>query len=318
MWTALFSSLSPAGRRAKLSTLIFHRVLQVPDPMFPGEMHAAQFNAVCGWLRRWFNVLPLDQAVQRLADGSLPARAATITFDDGYADNHDIALPILQRHGLNATFFVATGFLNGGCMWNDTLIESVRRCPRETLDLTGTPLFELGCLPLQTLAQRRQAIERLIGAVKYLAQPERNHCVSAVAKCAAAPLPNDLMMTDDKVRMLRRAGMVVGAHTVSHPILARLSHDRIRDEIVRSRDTLQYLLDEPVALFAYPNGKPDQDYLANAVDVVRSLGFAAAMSTKWGAARQSSDLFQLPRFTPWDQGSFRFGSRLAKNLLQRA
>lgn len=315
MWKAAFSLLAPAGRGAKLSTLIFHRVLPAPDPMFPGEMHAVQFDAVCGWLRRWFNVLPLDQAVRRLANGSLPPRAAAITFDDGYADNHDIALPILQRHGLNATFFVATGFLNGGRMWNDTLIEAVRRCPRETLDLAGTALSELGCLLLRTVEQRQQAVVRIIDTAKYLAQPERDQCVADVARCAAAILPNDLMMTDHQVRMLRRAGMLVGAHTVSHPILARLNRDCIRDEIGRSRDTLQNLLDEPIGLFAYPNGKPDQDYRIDAVEVVRSLGFAAAMSTKWGAACQSSDLFQLPRFTPWDRGSFGFASRLARNLL---
>ena len=318
MWKAAFSLLSPAGRGAKLNTLMFHRVLPAPDPLFPGEMHAIQFDAVCGWLQRWFNVLPLDQAVRRLVSGSLPARAAAITFDDGYADNHDIALPILQRHGLKATFFVATGFLNGGRMWNDTLIEAVRRSPRETLDLTGTPLSELGCLPLQTTMQRQHAIGRIIGAAKYLAQPERDQCVADVARCAAATLPDDLMMTDHQVRMLRRTGMLVGAHTVSHPILARLDRDRIRDEIGRSRDTLQFLLDEPVGLFAYPNGKPDQDYLADAVEVVRNFGFDAAVSTKWGAACQSSDLFQLPRFTPWDRGRFGFGSRLAQNLLRRA
>lgn len=318
MWKAAFSLLSPAGKGAKLSTLMFHRVLAAPDPLFPGEMYAGQFDAICGWLRRWFNVLPLDQAVYRLANDSLPARAATITFDDGYADNHDIALPILQRHGLEATFFVATGFLNGGRMWNDTLTEAVRRCPRETLDLTNTPLSALGCLPLQTVMQRQRAIGHIIGAAKYLAQPERDQCVVDVARCSAASLPDDLMMTDHQVRMLRCAGMLVGAHTVSHPILARLDRDHIRDEIGRSRDTLQSLLNEPVRLFAYPNGKPGQDYLADAVEVVRSLGFDAAMSTKWGAASQSSDLFQLPRFTPWDKGSFGFGSRLAHNLLRRA
>lgn len=318
MWKTAFSLLSPAGRGAKLSTLMFHRVLPAPDPLFPGEMHAVQFDAVCGWLRRWFNVLPLDQAVRGLVNDSLPARAATITFDDGYADNHDIALPILQRHGLEATFFVSTGFLNGGRMWNDTLIEAVRRCQRETLDLTGTPLSSLGRLPLQTVVQRRHAIGCVVGAAKYLAQPERDQCVADVARSAAATLPDDLMMTDHQVRMLRRAGMLVGAHTVSHPILARLDRDRIRNEIGRSRETLQVLLDEPVGLFAYPNGKPDTDYLPDAVDIVRSLGFDAAMSTKWGAACQSSDLFQLPRFTPWDKGRFGFGSRLAHNLLRPA
>ena len=68
------------------------------------------------WVRDWFNVLPLSEAASRLAQGTLPARALSITFDDGYADNREIAAPILQRLGLSATFFIATSFLGGGCM----------------------------------------------------------------------------------------------------------------------------------------------------------------------------------------------------------
>ena len=71
----------------------------------------------------------------RLQQGRLPPRALAITFDDGYADNRTVAAPLLERHGLPCTFFVATGFLDGGRMWNDTLIETVRRAPGQTLDL---------------------------------------------------------------------------------------------------------------------------------------------------------------------------------------
>jgi peptidoglycan/xylan/chitin deacetylase (PgdA/CDA1 family) len=123
----LFDVLAPSGARGRLSILIFHRILAAPDALLPDELDAARFDAVCGWLRRWFNVLPLDEAVRQLAAGDLAARALSITFDDGYADNHNVALPILARHGMCATFFVATGFLDGGRMFNDTLIEAVRR-----------------------------------------------------------------------------------------------------------------------------------------------------------------------------------------------
>lgn len=115
-----------------MSIAIFHRVLEAPDPLFAEEMHRARFDEVCAWLSAWFNVLPLDEAVKRLKQGALPDRALAITFDDGYADNHDIALPVLKAHGLCATFFVATDFLDGGRMWNDTVIESVRGCTAHT------------------------------------------------------------------------------------------------------------------------------------------------------------------------------------------
>lgn len=76
------------------------------------------------------DVLARAEAVRALAEHRLPTRALAITFDDGYADNHDVALPILRRLALPATFFTATGFLDGGCMFNDIVIEAVRGGPR--------------------------------------------------------------------------------------------------------------------------------------------------------------------------------------------
>src|SRR5206468_3278604 len=127
--------LSPQGARGRLTVLIFHRVLPEFDPLMPDVHDAHQFDAVCRSLRRWFHVMPLDLAARRLAERSLPARSLAITFDDGYADNLEVALPILLRHGLTATFFVSTGFLDGGRMWNDTVIEAVRRTAHQELDL---------------------------------------------------------------------------------------------------------------------------------------------------------------------------------------
>ncbi len=108
---AIAHLLSPGGIGARLSILIFHRVLSQTDPLFPGEQDIHRFDQVLSWVSRWFNVMALDDAVSRLRAGTLPARAAAITFDDGYADNASNALPVLQRHGMEATFFVATSFL---------------------------------------------------------------------------------------------------------------------------------------------------------------------------------------------------------------
>jgi peptidoglycan/xylan/chitin deacetylase (PgdA/CDA1 family) len=306
--------LSPAGARARLSVLIFHRVLPEPDPLFPDEIDAARFAQVCAWARQWFQVLPLAQAVQRLREGTLPARALAISFDDGYADNHDIALPILQRAGLNATFFVSTGFLGGGRMWNDTLIESVRLTRRDSLDLSAAGVPGLAVLPTATLEQRRAAIPQLIRACRYLPPAERERAVAAVAQAAAAALPDTLMMSPAQVQGLHRAGMGVGGHTVNHPILARLAPDEARREIEGGKAALEALLQARVPLFAYPNGRPDEDFKADHAQMVRAAGFDAAVTTAWGSAHAGTDPYQLPRFTPWDRSRWAFGLRMSRNL----
>jgi len=308
-----FSLMSPGGRSARLSVLIFHRVLAEPDSLFPNEMHARRFDAVCGWLASWFNMLPLDKAVSCLKDGMLPSRAACITFDDGYADNHHIAVPILQRHGLTATFFIATGFLDGGRMWNDTIIETMRACTMPVLDLSS---LGLGQYTFGSIQDRQVAIAALVNKIKYRAMDERITTTEQIAKLGKVLPPHDLMMTSQQVKALRHAGMQIGAHTVTHPILARLADQQAREEIQSSRNFLEQLLSERVGLFAYPNGKPGEDYTPQNVALVRSLDFDAAVSTAWGASGSGDDLFQIRRFTPWDQTRLRFGTRLLANFRQ--
>lgn len=314
MLKQLLGWMSPAGPKARLSVLILHRVLPEPDLLFPDETDASRFNEVCGWLTTWFNVLALDDAVARLKAGTLPARAACITFDDGYADNFHVAMPILQGHGLSATFFIATGFLDGGRMWNDTIIESIRVCAMPVLDLSS---LGLGRHALRSIDDRRATIAALINQIKYRPVEERISITEQLGHLAGVQLPQDLMMTSHEVKAMRRAGMQIGAHTVSHPILARLTDEQARQEIQDSKTFLEQLLGERVGLFAYPNGRAREDYSPQSVDAVRSLGFDAAVSTQRGSSSMGDDLFQIRRFTPWDQTRLRFGARLLSNLRQQ-
>lgn len=302
---AMTGSWAPAS----LSVLIFHRVVPAPDALFPEEMHADRFDRLLAQLARSFHVLPLGEAVAALDQGRLPRGALSITFDDGYADNAEVALPLLQRHGLRASFFVATGFLDGGRMFNDSVIEILRHARGESIDLEA---FGLGRLPIADAAQRRAAIDRLLPQVKYLELKARESAVATLRRAAGDPeLPRNLMMRSAQVRELHRAGMEVGGHTVRHPILRVLPDADARAEIAGGRETLQTLIDAPVDVFAYPNGVPGQDYDERHVEMVRGLGFRAAVSTRAGTVRAASDRFQLPRFTPWDLSPARWMARLA-------
>jgi len=297
----------------RLSVLGYHRVLPQRDALFPLEPTAAEFEERMRWVKANFEVLPLAEAVRALARRRLPKRALSITFDDGYADNYRIALPILLRLGLPATFFVATGFLDGGCMFNDVVIEALRAAPGPDLDLAE---LGLGSHPVGSPVERAAAIERILARLKYF-EPERRRRVSAeIARRAGSRTPTDLMMTSHEVRALRAAGMEIGAHTVTHPILAEIPLARARHEMETSRAQLEKITGAPVRLFAYPNGSPRRDYYAEHAALARELGFDAAVSTAWGAARSGDDLYQIPRFTPWDRADWRFGLRLAHNAMR--
>jgi peptidoglycan/xylan/chitin deacetylase (PgdA/CDA1 family) len=303
--------VSPGGRDGRLSILMYHRLLPCADPILQGAVHAEAFDKQMDAIKTHFNCLPLGaEAVSRLRDGTLPPRAVCVTFDDGYRDNVEIALPILLRHRVPATFFIATGYLDGGRMFNDIVIEALHQAQRAEIDLSdlGLPRF-----PLATPSHRRLAIDAILRHAKYLTAPERTRFADCVAARAGVSPTAGLMMDAEQLHTLVRADMEIGAHTVTHPMLSQSDPRDARNEIAASKAQLEALTGRPVRVFAYPNGIPGRDYGAEHVAMVREAGFEAAVSTSWGSATRDSDLYQLPRFTPWDRTPLRFAARMLHN-----
>lgn len=301
--------LAPGGRHGRHQVLIFHRVLAHPDPLLGGDLDQAAFRGVVEYLSRHFAVLPLSEAVTRLRQGELPRNSVSITFDDGYRDNYELALPVLRQAGVPATIFVASAFLNGGRMWNDTVIETVRRLPDGPVDLA--PLG-LGRQAVGSVQERVSLVGKILPAIKY--QPiERREELAALVGSLAPALPDDLMMSSDQVRALPGQGIEVGGHTRTHPILARLDAEAARAEIQGGKADLERILGQPVRLFAYPNGKFGTDFGAEHVQMVRDAGFEAAVSTDWGVCSRDSNPWRLPRFTPWANSPEKFALGMLRN-----
>jgi peptidoglycan/xylan/chitin deacetylase (PgdA/CDA1 family) len=298
-----------AMRRPRHHTLIFHRVLRDVDPMSPGEPTADWFRRLVAMLAANFQVISLQEAVRRAAAGELSGQTVSITFDDGYADNFTIALPILQAFGVPATFFVASGFLDGGRMWNDSIIETIRRLgdgPHE-VDVPGTDHFDLS-----DWDSRRRAAAAIITAWKHLPPAERQARVDALAG-RVKELPGDLMLSTEQLRALAGSpGVTIGGHTRTHPILASLGEVQAREEIENGKSDLEDKLQCALSLFAYPNGRLGQDYRPEHAKLVREAGFRAAVSTDWGTLDASTDRFRVPRFTPWHKNLRRFAMDLTR------
>jgi len=256
-------------------------------------------------------VLPLREAVFRLREGRLPRRACCVTFDDGYADNLTVALPILEKYQLPATVFVATGYLDGGRMFNDAVIDAIRVTSAESLDLSN---LGLGRHELSSIEQRRAAIAVLLEQLKYRPPAQRAADVERLVEASGCSgLPGDIMLTSAQVGELARRGIEIGGHTDSHAVLTTLADDQARAEIDKGKKRLEVIIEKPVTVFAYPNGRPNRDYAARHAAIVRELGFELAVSTARGVANPETDHYQLPRFTPWDLTLAKWSLRLHLN-----
>lgn len=289
----------------KLNILIYHRVMPEPDPLRPWEIDAQQFRKHLEWISGVFNVIPLAEAVQQLKTGTLKRRSLVITFDDGYLDNATIALPLLKKAGLHATFFCTSAWLDGGLMWNDQVIESIRRWPDKTISVDE---LKLKSLPVQSIQEKNKAIESILPKLKYQEQDKRQAIADALtARVDGLP---DLMMQREQIKLLYQEGMGIGGHSHSHPILSGIDDETLKEEIEKNKQILEATLQTQLTLFSYPNGKSQTDFRAEQIRFIENAGYVASVTTEMGVASTQSDLFKLPRFTPWDKTQNRFLVRL--------
>jgi peptidoglycan/xylan/chitin deacetylase (PgdA/CDA1 family) len=309
----LLSWLSPAGSRARLFILTYHRVLAESDPLLPQEPDAAMFAAQLDVLGNYCQVLPLPEATKRLRAGSLPARAACITFDDGYANNLHVAAPILEAHAMTATIFIAVDAVRRGIMWNDLIIEAVRAASGR-IDMSA---LQSDALDLASIS-RASAVDQLLEKMKYMPLERRWELATELFKANANTDAPRLMLHESEVGELAKRGHDVGAHTINHPILRGLKGDDARHEIGESGRWIAARTGCFPKSFAYPNGRPNRDYDDSHVAMVREAGFELAVSTAWGCASSRSDSYQLPRCAPWGLASKAFPLRLAKTYLHSA
>ena len=254
-WPLISRRLAPGGINGKLSIFIFHRVLPEADPLLPFEPSAEEFDWMVSFISRTFNVLPLGEAASMLKAGTLPPAAATITFDDGYADNLLVAWPILKRYEVPATFFIATSFLEGGRMWNDDVIEAFRLSRKDELDLRE---FDLGIHRLTDTASRVNGYEAVLGKLKYFEHRLRSETAREIARRCEVPAVAELMMTHRQLRLLHDEGAEIGGHTRTHPILERLDDTAALQEIESGKQELEALWVRPCMSLpiqtAYPAG----------------------------------------------------------------
>ena len=311
-YKTLASIASPGGVKGKLQIFIFHRVLDKPDVFSMGEPDIKRFDRLLNILSGSFNILSIGEAVERISSSTLPARAACITFDDGYLDNYTNAFPILKKYNLPATIFIATDYIGRGIMWNDIVIESIKSFTGK-LDLPELDIDNEECT---TDNQRIRIIMDILPKIKHLPQQERESYVSQIESITGYKRAQ-LMMNPDEIIELHNHGITIGAHTGSHPILANLSFEESMYEISESKKILEELLNETIDYFAYPNGKPGSDYTGKDVEIVKKLGFKAAVSTQLSIATKNDNIYELPRFTPWDQNMIKFMVRSCYEMYKK-
>lgn len=228
-WRLAMKGLRRAWRREPVQILFYHRVADTE--LNPWTIETQRFADQIDWLSERFDIVSLSEAQRRISSGRNDRPTAVITFDDGYADNNDFALPLLLDCELPFTYFVTSGNVKSGQPFPHDIDRGAPLAPNTVAD----------------------------------------------------------------IRALTEAGVEIGAHTRTHPDIAKLSGEQLEEEIVGSKHDLEAMTGKRVRYFAFPFGQP-QNMSSAAFDVARRAGFAGVCSAYGGYNFPGGNAFHLERF----------------------
>ncbi len=275
----------------RLLVLGWHNVAGTYAFPSSGETGRRGFAQQVRVLSRAANVLALDDALERLACGApLPSRAVAITFDDGYADNLTLAVPLLEHLELPATFFLVPGLLSGETdAWWETLGWAIFNSALDALHW-GDMTFAIG-----DDDARRSTYDRLVPLLKFRTRANRNAAMTELLELLSPRgRKPDLFMDWSGAQELVRRGFSVQSHTCAHPVLSQETPAEQQRELIEARQHLQDKLSIEVSTLAYPHGGPP-DYNAATVIAAKAAGYSWAVTTREGFTTNTTSPLEVRR-----------------------
>lgn len=293
--------LSRLRFRGKTFVLMYHRVLPAGADTFSSDsicVTPEAFARQMGFLRRHFRVLSIAELAEHLESGKeLPSRSCVVTFDDGWRDNYEHALPILREQQVPAVIFVATDYIGSDdCFWQERLSRLLFTGLRGGVDaraLVEEVAARPGLAELDESEQRR-LIRNAVDKLKKL-QPAEIELIESRVREVVGPvtsLGEDRFMDWPQVAELVRGTRVnVGAHGCSHTPLTKLAPERAAAELEEAGRKVAQVVGAPTVSIGYPNGNYDDAV----VKLTRAAGYRLGFTTDKGLVGDVRDPFKLPR-----------------------
>ncbi len=281
---------------------MYHSVLKDPareSDSLGGIVHSEPvFRKQMEMLARDYHPISLDDAVKHLRnDEELPRRSVVVTFDDGYADNQEVAMPILNAFEIPATFYVTVDCVeNKRLPWPSRLRFAFRRTKFASwLDSSAKPWT------LTTPENREEAFLSACDSCCQLSGVAQEEFVRRIERELQACFPDQAgspMMSYSQLQELTRHGHAVGSHTMTHPNVAYLKEDEALQELAESKQRLEAQLGVPIKHFSYPCPALWPHWSERTVEQTRALGYETGVTTNSGLTRRADNPLCLKRLRP--------------------
>jgi peptidoglycan/xylan/chitin deacetylase (PgdA/CDA1 family) len=267
------------------------------------------------YLRKHYRVVSLDEVLREMSEPNGTDPGVAVTFDDGYADLYQHAFPVLRRYAIPATIFLTVGAIETGeIAWYDRVFVAFQVASGTELALPTNPPH---IVTLGTPEERLRAAIDFISLMRELPAAERRASCAKLESMVVLPRKSteNRMLNWMQIRQMQTAGISFGAHTMTHPVVSRLTEEELYWELGQSKRILEERLQRPILDFAFPFGKNDECGDASASCLAR-LGFRSAVTTIEGLNRPTTNPFDLRRVSFCEERSIAmFALRLARLFL---
>jgi peptidoglycan/xylan/chitin deacetylase (PgdA/CDA1 family) len=288
----------------------YHRIAPVVSDPYRTCVSPGHFAEHLEVLKERAQPISLSNLLGQLKDGRVPHKCFVLTFDDGYADVQEYAIPLLERYEFPASVFVANGYL-GKIFWWDRLEAAIRnqQSPMERLnEVCNTNSEEKGFPFLSQRYEGGRSGDQMDMIISYAYRKflvmnpnDRDRAIDTLEAKMEITEPTrhrlPRVMSANQIAELAGEPLIeIGSHSTSHPLLENLSIAEQYREISGSKSILEEILGKPVTSFSYPNGSLCKD----TVRMVERAGYRCACTSFKDVVRRKSDPYKLPRFWPSD------------------
>ncbi len=286
-----------------IRNFLFHRVSDEEDAMWP-PMKLSLFSRIISYLTQHFDIVPLEHYLDDPGGFQTKRKIATVLFDDGYKDNMEMAVPILDKYKCPASFYVVTDCIDKNIpTWTYIMDTIFWRTKKKHIELSYDFVPEkFRSLQLQINDQPNPLIKEVKPWLKKLPNTQRLTLIrSILSQCDDEPVPENKMMSWADIRQLNSNGFTIGSHSHTHPLLASLQNEsEISKELKMSAQRILQEIGKFPKTISYPNGSFDE----RVVSISEKEGYKYGLAVEQQFFRPlKDDIFKIPRVElyqePW-------------------
>jgi len=266
--------------KKELVVLAYHRVCDIKKESYKFDIELVSasrnsFDYQIKHIKKYYNPISMEQLIDSIERKvSLPKRPILITFDDGFDDNYLNAFPILKKYNVPATIFLSTGYIDtNNVIWFDRLASLIFLTDLNTLNISEIgKTYNLGAVK----SKRGEIMEIICEDLKLIPNIERekilNDLYDKYENIEEMDASQSKMLDWNQVKEMNSSIINFGSHTVTHPILSRLTNEELDYELLESKKQIELNLNSPINSISYPNGN-ESSYNDLVINKAKSFGY---------------------------------------------